>query len=153
MRHLRLMLILIKTSPLFFHTNKSNCQSNVMTFNVPANHKDLLKSAGSAIQVLSSTVKNAGMKAQAPMVQPPANPQPCREKCPKTWTYFFVVSCWIWGAPFNLWKRVLAQPSKKAWKMNPSAAKTLIRRNPASGSGLPNQLAGILSTLSYLKAA
>ncbi len=58
-----------------------------MTFNVPANHKDLLKSAGSAIQVLSSTVKNAGMKAQAAMVQPPANPQTCRGKNPKTWTY------------------------------------------------------------------
>lgn len=63
-----------------------------MTFNVPANNKDLLKSAGSAIQVLSSTVKNAGMKAQAPMVQPPANPRPCREKSKKTQilTYFFV---------------------------------------------------------------
>lgn len=73
-----------------------------MTFNVPANNKDLLKSAGSAIQVLSSTVKNAGMKAQAPMVQPPANPRPCREKSKKTLNIFF------------LWKRVLAQLSKKA---------------------------------------
>ena len=74
-----------------------------MTFNVPANNKDLLKSAGSAIQVLSSTVKNAGMKAQAPMVQPPANPRSCYEKSKKKTTEHIF-----------LWKRVLAHLSKKA---------------------------------------
>lgn len=87
------------------HLQKLQCiakRRNVKTFRVPANSNDLLKSAGSPIQVLSSTVKNAGMNAQAPMVQPPAN---------------------------------------------------LMSLNPASGSGFPNQLAGILCSLSYLNEA